>query len=316
MIPEELVRITKHKKPRHQLYQPGFNDSNSCWLRGDWITLPEEEWHARKDEHARLYACVPKQIGSQHHRDGPTPPDKMTKAQKQAWEFFSGERTIEGRSRHGSVGPYSAPFAGRKPQQKAIAHMKQIGWKAFKRCRLYPDGEVIEQAEKFCLPEDILLDEEEAVNVTAEVVAQNRQRAVDMFESCLDTVRNTMEVLGATKPGAMFESQMAIQFLIDREEEMVQAEWDESCNKPDPYTDLPSAKQEYADKRRKAREVIGDAFDEMLARQRATHNSCARANLDNSEGRLFSFVLPEFDDDGSHAPMGPRDTPWNSRKDD
>ena len=315
MFPKEVSRITSHKKPRYQLYQPGFNDRNSCWLEGEWINLPEKEWLARKDDHERMYASVGKDRRKQHHRDEPTSFTQMTDAQRQAWNHYRGNDTIEGRHQNGSVGPYGVRFAGNRINQKDLAHMKKIGWKAFRRCRLYPNGDVIEQAEKFDLPEEILLDEDGAVNVTAEVVSQNRRAEMEIFEGCLKSVSETMSILGATKPEAMFEAQMAAHSVVSREEEMIQLEWDDSRGKPDPYVSLPDARQEYAEMRRKGQEAIGDAFDGLIVQQRTSHNSCARANLDNTDGSSFSFVLPEFNDDGTHPPVGERDVPWNSRKD-
>ena len=101
MFPKEVSRITSHKKPRYQLYQPGFNDRNSCWLEGEWINLPEKEWLARKDDHERMYASVGKDRRKQHHRDEPTSFTQMTDAQRQAWNHYRGNDTIEGRHQNG-----------------------------------------------------------------------------------------------------------------------------------------------------------------------------------------------------------------------
>lgn len=296
-FPKELSRITKHKKPRHQLYQPGFNPSNSCWLKGEWITLSEDEWRARKDEHERMYARI--HTDKQHHRGGPTPLEDMTPAQRQAWKSFSGNKVIEGRHANGAVGPYSAGFAGDRLHPGTLAHMRKIGWKACRRCRLYSEGAVIEQAETFHLPDDILLDEEDAPDVTAEVVKQNRQASTDVFQGCLNG--------DSTSSFGQFQEQMAIQYLLEAEEEIIWAEWDASRGEPDPYTDLDEARARYAEMRKQARDSLGDRFDEAMARSRASHNSCARANLDNGDGQLFDFVLPEFHDDGSHEPVGEHD---------
>ena len=302
MFPKKFSRITKHKKPRYQLYQPGFNASNSCWLKGEWITLPEEEWRACREQHEELYACVVEESARQHHRNGPTDPEHMTPAQHQAWLSCSGNATIEGRHANGNVGPYGADFAGGRIHKRSIAHMRKIGWKAFRRCRLHPDGEIIDQ-QNLGLPDDLLLDEDGAPDVTSEIVEQNRQASADMFDACLDPDDGSF---------GTFKAQMAIQYLLEIEEEIIQAEWDASRGKPDPYTDLGKSRQQYAEMRRKARQSLGGRFDELMAGVKESHNSCARANLDNSDGRLFAFVLPEFHDDGSHDPVGERDVPWNN----
>jgi len=72
-IPGQFYRITKHKPPRHQLYFPGFNLGNSCWLEGDWVTMPKDEWEIRKDNHQRLFKKCRKEEGKQSHRGKGTP---------------------------------------------------------------------------------------------------------------------------------------------------------------------------------------------------------------------------------------------------
>jgi hypothetical protein len=86
--------VTKHKKPRYQLYQPGFNAGNSCWLEGEWLTVSREEFERRKITHTKMYGSF--RGLKQHHRDEPTPLDKLTVAQKQAYEFYSGDHLFDG----------------------------------------------------------------------------------------------------------------------------------------------------------------------------------------------------------------------------
>ena len=92
-IPKQVVRVTKNNL--HQLYQPGFNNSNSCWLTGRWITIPKDEWNTRKKEHVLMYKNVGEEQSKQHHRNKGTSLKNMTKAQKQAWEFLSGSETFD-----------------------------------------------------------------------------------------------------------------------------------------------------------------------------------------------------------------------------
>ena len=68
-FPKKLDRVTKHKTPRYQLYQPGFNDANSCWLGGSWVTLPKDEWKQKKVAHKKLYGNLNKNANKQHHRN-------------------------------------------------------------------------------------------------------------------------------------------------------------------------------------------------------------------------------------------------------
>lgn len=49
---------------------------------------------------------------------------------------------------------------------------------------------------------------------------------------------------------------------------------------------------------------------EHYAAVKESHNSCARSNLDNSNGFLACYVLPQFKVDGTHEPWGDKDVPW------
>src|SRR5512142_2541869 len=95
MFPKELARVTKHKKPLHQLYQPGFNISNSCWLDGGWITVPAQEWESRKAAHLELYKNLKKQAKSQSHRGPKKEVSALSPAEKQAYEYFSGTTILD-----------------------------------------------------------------------------------------------------------------------------------------------------------------------------------------------------------------------------
>jgi len=57
--------------------------------------------------------------------------------------------------------------------------------------------------------------------------------------------------------------------------------------------------------------ALGERFEGIYQRVLQGENECSRANLDNNDGRLYSYVIPKFYPDGSHEPWGPKDVPWN-----
>lgn len=59
-----------------------------------------------------------------------------------------------------------------------------------------------------------------------------------------------------------------------------------------------------------ARRSLGPDFDRLYEESRREHNDCARANLNCSKGTMYTYVVPRFNDDGTHDPVGPRDFPW------
>jgi len=127
-IPRILSRITNHKNPRYQLYQPGFNDSNSCWLPGGWFDLPKKEWEARKDKHQKEYGDIADLSKKQDHNNPGTPVEKMTKRQRKSWEFHSGSGVIEAVALSGWKTPVGVNFKAGKVDLASQAWIKKKGW--------------------------------------------------------------------------------------------------------------------------------------------------------------------------------------------
>lgn len=75
--------------------------------------------------------------------------------------------------------------------------------------------------------------------------------------------------------------------------------------------DIDRARTQYTKALAAAKRTLGDKFPTLYAEALRGHNECARANLDNFNGGTYTYVIPAFNDDGTHAPLGPRDYPWN-----
>lgn len=297
-IPKKLHRTTNHARPRHQVWQPGFNASNSCWLEGQWVTIGA--WHdadlrAKVKAHEKLYKGLHEQVKKQHHRGKPTPIKAMTPAQRQAWEFFSGEGRLD--CRHvpsGTIGPVGVRLAADKPDEKSIAWMRKRGYRVIPLAK-QPDGKVTDQRSE--VPPDLLTGDTEPVGVWQGIVRQNRDRAEEMSRAL------------ATDPGPMgdFGIGIAMHGLTELEESIMR---DTLRQTPDLLETPEEVRARYVALRRDLEAALGDRFQEHHGRARDSHNGCARTNLDNSKGHLYCFVLPRFNPDGTHEPIGPRDFPW------
>lgn len=124
---------------------------------------------------------------------------------------------------------------------------------------------------------------------------------------------------GMDAPGeyGVFMSHMALQSLIEEEVWIIRVEWwldDPKITKKDAKIfeeDLEYHKEQFVQMRKELKEKLGERFESMMEVARKDHNDCARSNLDNNDGKMYCFVLPEFEDDGSHGPVGEKDVPWN-----
>ena len=306
MFPKELARITKHKKPLHQLYQPGFNQINCCWLEGGWVTVPQGEWEARKAAHLKLYKDLGKWLKGQSHRNAGKEVADLTPAERQAYEYYSGTSTldclIQGRAQ-----PVGVELEGSRVRPKNIAFLRKDGYKVIARVK-DPDGTIKEQTD-FGVPDDLMVDTGEPFDFWADIVKNNKQRSRDMFDEGLKHVNDNVEAGSFDE----FSVMMATQCLIEVEEEIIQAEHKLSLGEKDPYTDLEEEKIKYAEMRQ-ALEAKG--LHDFYERAKQGHNECARENLDSSKGFLYDFVLPVFNLDGTHEPWGERDVPWGQETSD
>lgn len=313
----KLYRKTKHKRPRHQLYQPGFNADNGCWLEGAWITVPKDEWERRKAPHQAMYAEAASKMEAQHHADPAVDPEKMTPAQRQAWEFYAGSAMMSAiHEVSGHVGMVDVDLAGAALHPKCAEWLRAEGWKLV-RFVTDPQGDTRDQTEGLDIPADLVAKmgtkSGEAVDTWRHVVEQNVANFDAMFESMVEVIEGSVQ--GPAPPPGM-AAMMAFHRLIEVEEAIVRMEWHVSRGEQaDPYQTIEGETARYVKLRRRLKKAVerdgDDSFEDLLDDHRAKHNECARTNLDNSDGRLFCYVLPKFHDDGTHEPWGERDVPWN-----
>jgi len=79
-----------------------------------------------------------------------------------------------------------------------------------------------------------------------------------------------------------------------------------------PTNDVDRAKLQYQKAVASARKSLGADFDRLYEECRVENNKSARLCLDRSKGKMYYHVVPKFNDDGTHDPLGPRDWPWNT----
>jgi hypothetical protein len=295
---KDVVRITKHKTPRHQLYHYGFNPNNSCWLEGKWVTLPKDEWEAQKDEHQKLFGPVHEAKKKQHHRDPATAIEDLTPAQRKAWEFYSGEHILSVQHPDGTVGLFGIETAADKMPERSIDYFRKEGIKVISKTK-DAEGKVFDQADTYGVPEDLRVDTDaEPVDPWDDIVAQNKAREDDITKAFME---------GAAE--MPFFAQMAAYEVVHQEANIIRLEWNLAQGVHPPYDDLDAEIARYVERRRKVKETLGDKFEALYQQSRESHNSCARTNLDNSNRYLYYYVLPVFHEDGTHEPWGENDIP-------
>ena len=299
-IPKTFSKVTSHRVPRYMLYQPGFNRDNSCWIEGEWITVPEKEWKSRHKQHEKMYANVWDEEKKQHHRDKGTTIKNLSPAQRQAWEFFSGTETLDTLLDDSYSCIRVDIKADRYLTEKSLKWVRKKGYKIIHYVKAYDRKRNQLKGHKF--PKDIIHEnpESEPIDTVAMTIKQN----TDMFNAVAET---------GLDDGSPFGLMMAVQRIIQLEEEIIRIEYNKQQGKEDPYEDVRDSIETYRRLRKKAEESLAD-FPEDYENSRRVHNECARNNLDNSKGFLACYVLPKFNPDGTHEPWGEKDVPWG-RKD-
>lgn len=154
--PHNFARITNHNKPRYQLYQPGFNNTNSCWLEGSWITIPKEEWYTKKTQHIQMYSNIKEEKKKQYYRGLSIAIDDMTEAQKQAWKHYSGTTIIHLIDKNGKTLPCRIELAANKIRISTIKWIKKHQWK-IPRITIGLNRIEINQQKKYNIPEEIII---------------------------------------------------------------------------------------------------------------------------------------------------------------
>ena len=305
-VPKVFSRVTKHKPPRYQLYQPGFNKSNSCWLQGSWVTLSKAEWEKRKAKHERDYKGVFANNG--HYRDKGTAVKNMTSRQRQAWEHYAGTALLEGIDEEGQVLSFDVDLHGDRVAPSGVELLRKHKVKIPRYVKM--GRRTVDQLRGQKLPDDLVLKntKAEAIDVFGKVVNQNLASSEELF-------RHSLEFAGdESNPEPMrgMAVMTAMGVLMSQEELIIQGEWHAQKGKPLPHHDDEQEKARYVRMRAFLEKCEG--WEEVYKQSKESHNSCARTNLDNSKGVIYSFVLPEFHSDGTHEPWGPKDVPWGDRQ--
>jgi hypothetical protein len=74
--------------------------------------------------------------------------------------------------------------------------------------------------------------------------------------------------------------------------------------------DVDLAKNQYVKALLNAKNTLGTDFDRLYEMVRQENNENSRVCLEQSNGMMYYYVVPKFNDDGTHDPLGPRDFPW------
>lgn len=294
-IPLKFSRRTKHKPPRCQLYQPGFNDVNGCWLEGKWLKVSSKGFDEVAAAHEQLYQGFWDEMEKQSHRGESVRVADMTPAQRQAWEYYSGNGSLDCRHPNGNVGPVNVVLASGLPCMESLNFLKQEGYKVIPQT---VQGTLV-TGQTRGIPRELLSDDEAPVNIWQLVVEQNRKQSEELCS----------ELAGLISSEGGFEdpvSGVVVSIMVELEESIMR--WE--VHGGDEYETLESLKERYTRMRADLTSKLGDEFEETYAAVKGAHNECARANLESSDGFLACYVLPKFNPDGTHEAWGDRDFPW------
>jgi hypothetical protein len=304
----KLFRITNHKTPRYQLYQPGFNPNNSCWLPGEWITLSKKDWLKQKSLHCKMYANLQEETNKQYYRNKGTALKNMSAAQKQAYEFYSGDAhfdVIYEAGYHGAVKDYygvvSVKMAGKFLMPSQEKWLRARHCKIIKNLKNSYTNKIENQTKGYSLPKDLIIDNPIPLDFEKNIVDQNMQQSEDIFFFALEEAIKDSLV-------SSFAALTVFGLLLEQENLIISSDWKASKGQPDVYYDKELEKQRYANMREALEKV--ENWKTYYDEHKLSHNNCERENLDNSDGELYAFVLPEFHSDGTYEPWGDKDVPW------
>jgi len=286
------------------LYQPGLNESNSCWLPGKWLYVSKEEYEKRHKSQNDMYSDLRKKTKDQHHRDGSIDPSDMDKAQKQAWEFFSGTSVFDclvNEKYHSAVGVHMK--ANRTIWDSDIKWMREKKFKFIKY--ILHNNEAVEQMKGIDVPEDLIIDKKKPVNTLKMTVNQNKEKSRQMFRALSEPIEKQKNS-GLTPSSNDFYTLMAVRSLIELETEIIRNEWHKKYNKEMLYDTYEDDIKDYVEQRAKLKELLKDKFEPIYNDIKESANSCNRTNRDNG---LYSYVLPTFYDNGTHEPWTENDVP-------
>ena len=297
MFPKSFARQTNHKKPKYQLYWPGFNPNNSCWLAGDWVDVPEALWRATHESHVEMFEEAMQGLTTQHHRGPATPLSALTEAQRLAYEHYAGDLTFFLEHANGYTSPSNVAMAGNKIKPSSRAWFEEIGAKIIPFVKNGRTGVVTDVLAGLEIPAELVSENTEPRDPWAQVVKQNKTQSQELALALADQCGTSSLFL-----------------LFEKEKDIIRAEWELSCGTPDPYSDLQWDVENYSELRAKMQALEG--FEAQYERSRLKHNADAREALDASNGTRFYFVLPKFNLDGTHEPWGPLDVPWGTSNGD
>jgi len=299
-FPKIFANITKHNPPRYMLYQPGFNPSNSCWLTGRWTYVSKEDYERCADMQNKMYKNIKEESKKQNHRGKKIAIKNLNMAQKIAYNFYSGQTHFDcfKNGRHTVIG---VDLAGNSISEISLKWMRKNKYKIIEIITTY--GKMRKQLKGYKnIPEDVIHRCKIPIDTVRTTIDDNKQAMVENFNFFI------------AEGGALFES-MAFHSIVQLEESIIRAEWDEKYETPkDMYDDRKKDKKEYIRQRKLLKEKYGKKFDKLYKESKDSHNKCAKANLKNSGNLLYSYVLPKFNEDGTHEPWSEKDVPLPKSK--
>ena len=182
----ELTRITKHKKPRYQHLRIGFRPSDSTWLVPetplDWVNHPEAEHQAWSDRWTKLFATVDLRVRGEKE----TPLDRMTEAQRVAYEQFSGYVELNGFTPDRYFQSLFLETTGDHLSESSVKFLRERQLTIPRWAKEGRDEEKYDQFRGVRCPAEFIVENEEPIWQLKEVVDQNLANFDAQFEYALE----------------------------------------------------------------------------------------------------------------------------------
>lgn len=133
-----------------------------------------------------------------------------------------------------------------------------------------------------------------------------------------EVFNTAMAGVGMSGAFGMFATGMMLQGLLETARHILRTEWSLAHDSPEalakwpdpPAAQLAELKATFATMYAQAKMTLGKQFQALWERHVAEANVCERNNLNNSKGKFYCYIVPKFNDDGTHDPVGEKDGPW------
>ena len=208
---EDLIKVTKHAKPRRMLRRIGY--TLEAWVEDGWDTFhgTDAEWEAAKANHIRLFQHITL------YAKQPNTVDNLTEAQRVAYNTFAGNMELGVVDAEGKIGAlYSVHREGDNIRQKDLDALQAAGWFVIPVVTNHYTGVATDIAQEYHIPETYLHPSQTPIDPWVKIYETSLRNDYEDVQSFLD------EYVGDN--GNTMMAEMAIYHICFLEDSLQQAE--------------------------------------------------------------------------------------------